>query len=297
MKNRRLHCAAIAAVCMLSAALLGPGSTPAQGTAAPAGTLAEAAEIEAQRLRPMCRQVLEELLEKGGDFGGYGAAAWSLLDELEPSAAEMGQLMEAELHSGLDPGALGATEAFLATEAGRKMLWLGRESVSTSGRRGLARSARDVVGQFSPERQERIRELDAALFESRTTADVAAVLFGIVQATADRVQAAVPEDAEWAEEPSDILRWIEEDLASATLQELGYRTSRFSDDELLEVLSFARSSAGQAYFAARYNASVSVAHTVVERLLPKLDQGLRDELWEYLREREGEEEQDEGDGP
>ncbi|MEL7059103.1 MAG: hypothetical protein AAGN46_03640 [Acidobacteriota bacterium] len=236
---------------------------------------------DADRLRAESSAVLRELFEQAGDFEGLASTPFELLERVDavlPSTAALEEMMHRSLTAQLQSSTLAAARAFWESGAGRRVLWLDGESTTASGRSAEARSARHVMGRASPERLARLRELDAAILETRTAAESAARWMPLVQATAERVGAALEEPAEWAQSPDEIHAWIHGQFREEVFRALVFRSSRLDAGDLEEFVTFARSGEGATFFAARRVARLEAAERITKDLLKPLGAGLAREL-------------------
>lgn len=282
------------ALCLLC--LYGPASRAQTGPAAQAGPeeLRELVELEAEHLHAEASELFQQILEQAGDFGGAGGVAWELSEHLEPKA----EALREPIYEALAPAFGDAVRAFWRSPTGERLRWLRREAASRSGRRGLARSARHIAERTPPERLERLRAIDQATFETQSSIDIGETLLGLVHAIADRVAAANPEDAEWSESPAEIRSFLAGQHRDLQFRAFVYLSNRLEVAELGQIQDFAASDAGRIFFEARRAARQAAADAIVEAMLPKLQERLDDELWEYERELRAEgEDEDEEDGP
>ncbi|MEO1366783.1 MAG: hypothetical protein AAFX50_06370 [Acidobacteriota bacterium] len=296
----RYPAAALAALACLFAAPPSPAHAqpPAAPAAAPASTVDVLTAREAEWLHGTARTLLHELIELSGDFDGYGGALWEVTDPVEPPPAELRSILRTELTAALDPAAAAAGIAFWESPVGQKILWLRREAASRSGRRGLARSAREIAERTArddPERYAKVLAIDAASLDTESTLSVGAALFLLIDDVALRIESAIGEEVEWAQEPSEILDEFRGPYREGLQRELVYLTSRLSFDELDALLAYAQSPAGRAYFEARRAALTAAAEVIVDTLLPRVHASLDEELRQVEAERENEGEDEDED--
>ncbi|MEM8960890.1 MAG: hypothetical protein AAGD38_05390 [Acidobacteriota bacterium] len=281
----------------LPLALLLVTAVPIHGQEPAADALAEYARLDATRFRADCQHTLIELYDQAGDLGGYATGVWELIHEfnLESLAPEV---LEASHHHGLlgrlDARHEASIRAFWDSTVGERVLWSRRLAIDALGERGFARSGGLVAERIPEARLERVRAFDEASGDTQSAVEVADLLLGLVLAAAEQVATATDEPPEIAASPEKVHRWIDGPYRDALFLRLVYRLSRLGDGELDELLAFARSEAGQVFFAARRGARLDVATQIIEALSPEQSSLLAAELWEFMEERE---EEDEGDDP
>ena len=274
---------------LLLAAPLAAQTTAAQTT----DTLDELATREAESLHAEASRLFQELLEQAGDFGGYGGGAWEESEHLQPTATQLRESMREALAATFSHADV---ESFWSSATGGRLLWL--RSESAAGGRGIARSVRYVVDRLPAERLELVQSIDRATAETQGSVDVGQALLQLMHNMADRISSVAPDEAEWSESPQEIQAFLSGQFRDERFREFAYLTSRLEDVELREILDFAGTDPGRAYFEARHAARLAGAAAIVAAMQPRLDARLDQELREYEREEgEREDEGDEEDGP
>lgn len=254
--------------------------------------LTEYIALDTARLRGSYQTTLMELYEPAGDFGGYASPVFDLIQDFAPeeiSEAALQAIYRETLIAALDEKVAMAND-FWASPLGERLRWSERLAAAETSERGYARSGREIAERTSAERLATLQALDVAILDTQIATEVANVLLGLVEATAVQVSAATGEPTEWAESPEDIRRWIGGQYRDDLFRRMLYRLNRLEDVELNEYLNLARSENGRVWADARRSAHLAVAHHIVEILLPEQSSRLADELWEYRREKDEEDE-------
>ena len=257
-------------------------------------TFSELVEREAESLHTEASQLFQELLEQAGDFGGYGGGAWEEAEHLQPLATELREPMHEALAAAFSHADV---DGFWRSATGGRLLWL--RSESAAGGRGIARSVRQVVERMPAERLELVQAVDRAIAETQGSVAVGKTLLQLVHAMAERITSVAPDEAEWSESPQEIHAFLDGQFRDEKFREFAYLTSRLEDVELREILDFAGTDPGRAYFEARHAARLAGTAAIVAAMQPRLGARLEHELREYEQEeREREDEEDDGeDGP
>lgn len=249
----------------------------------------EIAAQEAQWLHRTARIQVPELLDLAGDFGGYAGALREVTDPLGPGPDQLAGGVHTALFGALEPGAAASVEAFWRGSVGRKILWLRHGAATSTGHRGLPRSAREVAARTERDdpaaRFALVSEIDALSLNTETTLAVADRLFQLIDAAAARITAAVGKEGEWAHSASEIRDHLRGPYRDQLRLEFLHRLRRLDVAELQALHAYARSAEGQAYFQARRAALEAGADAIVDAALPRAQELLDAELREAPIER------------